>query len=269
MTSQPPLIDEPSIFLTVWDEALASITKPRMYVKWAVQPFKRSLAYACIMFTVMALVTSIYTILTLRPQWIQARPWIEENVPMLTMKAGHLSIEGDKTFSFSDNSDVFVRVDTTDELKDVAIDPFYEFGMVVTSDGILIRQNQETTPYLYTDSWLGDFTADGHQIAAEMNTILTIGAVFLPFAVFIGLFISNVAYTGLFAAFVWLVSGLRVPIRVVWSMGLYALTPSLLSSYILFIVYPLPIVSTLVFVTYMAMAVMHYRRFLDIKAQIS
>lgn len=269
MSNQPPLLDEGSIFLTVWDDAWAAITKPRYYVKWAVQPFGRSVAYVSILLTVMALVTSIYTVLTLRPDWLRARVWIEEQVPPLTMKDGTLSIEGDQTFSFSDNSDIFIRVDTTDRLSDVAIDPFYRFGLIVTADGLLMRSEHETTAKTYNELNLEPFSADGKTIAAALGRWLTILAVVCPFMVFAGLFLGNMIYVGLFSLFVSLISGFRLPIRSLWSMGLYALTPSLLASYITFIVYPLPLVSTLVFVTYMVMAVTNYRRFLDIKDRVS
>lgn len=269
MTSQPPLIEEPSVLLTVWDDAWAAITKPRYYVKWAVLPFKRALAYACILFTVMALVTSIYAVLTVRGEWLAARPWIETNIPTLTMTDNQLSIEGDKTFSYSDNSEIFIRVDTTDQLKDVAIDPFYQFGIVVTSDGVLVRSEGKTTAKLFSDSPVDNFTTNGAEIAAGANRLLITLAILLPFFMFAWFFIGNMMYTGVFAFLMSLVNGFRPPMRVIWTMALYALTPSLLVSYLLFIVYPLPLVSNLVFFVYLVLATLHYRRFMDIKARVS
>jgi hypothetical protein len=83
--------------------------------------------------------------------------------------------------------------------------------------------------------------------------------------VFAFIFITNVAYTALFSLFVTLVSGFTLPFKPVWSMSLYALTPSLLTSYILFVLYPIGILSTVVFVVYMVLAVNNFKRFLQIK----
>lgn len=269
MSTQPPLIQEPSIFLTVWDEAWAAISKPRYYVKWALQPLSRSISYACLLFTVMALVTTIYTVLTARPHWQAARAWITAEVPTVTMQDHQLSLENDKTFFFSDNAEVFIRVDTTDVLADVAIDSFYTVGLIVARDGVLLRMQDETSPITYKEFEIPNFSADGPVIADAAQTLVIAGVVAMPFFIFASMFISNMLYTAIFSLFVHVVSRFTITFKAVWAMSMYALTPSMLASYIVFVLYPLPYVSTIVFVVYMVMAVTYYRRFLDIRNKIA
>lgn len=276
MTSQPPLFEEKSVFLTVWDEAWAAISSPRMYVKWALQPLRRSIAYASILFAVMAVVTTVYVWLTVRPQWVEARAVIEESVPPFAITGGQLQIENDQTFTFSDNSDVFIRVDATDSMADLEVDPFYEFGMIVASDGIVVRAEGDVERIPYTEFVGEDFSMDGAGLAAALQKMLVALGLLLPILVFAALFVVNLAYTSFLSGVAVIASGLpagqagfRFSFAAVWSMSLYALTPFLLASHVFFVFYPNTALPWLVFLVYMFLALYHYRRFLDLKAQMS
>lgn len=269
MSFQPPLLEDKSVFLTVWDEAWAAISNPRMYVKWALQPLRRSVAYAAILLAVMAIVTTIYVWLTMRPQLQQIREAIVQQAPPFTITDGRLEIADGKTFTFSDNSDIFIRIDGTDNVEDLSIDPFYQFGAIVAADGVILRADGDVQTIKYDEFVKEDVSMDGAGLVAVLDRITTMVFVFLPFLVFAMLFLSYMAYTVFISAIVSLASGFRFAFRPVWNMSLYALTPFLLASHIFFIFYPNTFLPWLVYMAYMFMALYHYRRFLDLKAQIS
>lgn len=262
---------EQSVFLTVWDDAWAALRNTRYYVKWAVQPFGRSVAYLAIILAASSIVTTVYMALALRPQWLTLRAWIIETIPMVTMAGGQLSVLDDQMFTFSDNDQIFIRLDATDALADVVIDPFYSFGLVVAKDGLMIRDESKVQTYSYAEQEIPDFVTDGQGIAQRVSRWIVLALIQLPFLLLAMFLAAALMFTGISAGIVTLFSGFRLPFMPIWAMALYAMTPSLLASHLLFILAPGAVLflPSIVFFSYWVMAIVNYQRFLDIRKNMA
>ncbi len=257
---------EPSIFLTVWDEAWQSIRSPRRYVAWAFQPFKRSFAYLVLMCAVASIVSSIYFLSHVTPYMDEAAVWARTNIPAVRLENAQLSIENERTYTFSDNDRFYVRIDASDRLDDVAIDAFYENGIIVAKDGVLIREEGETEKTTFEEIGIRSASFDGPGIATWINTLRRFAPVIIPIAIFIYLVLAKFLLTGFYSVLFLIFSGFRFNLEHIWSMALYAQTPAMLASYILFVFFPgIPFISTLVFLVYLSLAVARYHQFLEFR----
>jgi len=269
MNDTTNLYREPSVFLTVWDDVVVALTSPRKYIKWAMQPFGRSVAYLCILLAVMALVATAYVNIVLAPQANQAATWVEQHLPRLTFTDGNLSIADGQTFLASDDDQYSVQVDASEKLADVGIDKFYRLGAFVAQDGILLRIDDSTEIVTYSDMHLVNASFDGKDVARWIRDGMRLSWFIVPILVFVYLFIGRMLMTVLITFLFVLFSGFRLNFEHVWSMAIYAQTPALVVSYILFIFGGVPFISTMVFVIYLSMAVSSYNRFMDMKAQLT
>lgn len=257
----------PAVIYTVWDEAWLALTQPRQYIKWAYQPFRRSLAYLSILIGIISVVATLYYFINVRPQIQLAQTWLTENLPQVTFTDGRMSIAGDETFLLSDNEEVFFKVDPTEELASVEADPFYQVTVLVLHDGLYTRRGEETSVFPYRDLGIPNATFTGEQVAAGIDRILGVLTVIAPFLIFAYIFVSKMVLTFLVSLLFFLFGGLRAPFMSVWSMSLYALTPGLLAGYVSFLFLPLQGIGTVVFLVYFTLAMINLHKFLNFQAQ--
>ena len=258
----------PPVFYTLWDEAWDAIAKPRQYIKWAYQPFKRSLQYLAILLAILSIAITSYFYLAIRPELVTAQSWLGANVPQVTVASGKLAITDDKTFQYTtDNKDLYIKVDPTVTLAQASLDPVYDNGLLVLQDGVYARTEGQVQTNTYADLGLDQVNFTGQQAASFIGGFLTWAIVIVPVTVFVYLFLSNLVFTFLASVVYWIFSWWRLPLRRVWSMSLYALTPGLLVGYLSFIFYPIPGITSIVFFIYLMLAVIQYWRFLDFQAK--
>jgi hypothetical protein len=182
----------PPVFLTVWQDAWIAITQPRQYLRWAFQPFKRSVAYLAILVAVMSVVATIYFFMTIKPAVEEAFIWAEDAVPQITVKNEQLFIEDDETFTFTDGDQFFFKVDPTITKDDEAsIDTFYEAGMLITKDEVITRSEGGVERIAISETGLEGFSVNGQQLKAWSDSYLTItGLLAVPILTFLYLFLS-------------------------------------------------------------------------------
>lgn len=269
MPSPKETFGEPSIFLTVWDEAWQAIRSPRRYVAWAFQPLSRSISYLALMCVLASIIWTAYFFLSFAPPLRQAALWAEENIPEVRVEDGLLSIEGGRTYTFSDNDRVFIRIDASEFLEDASIDAFYEEGLIVARDGILLRNNGRTTSTTFEEAGVTSLAFDGQSVRNFIQGFLRFAPLLVPAVLFVYLWGSKLLITALYSFLFSLFSGFRLTFKSVWSMAMYAQTPAMLASYLLFVFYPIPLAGTFVFLFYLSLAITHYLKFLQFRKSIN
>lgn len=262
----------PPVFLTVWQDAWVAITRPRQYLKWAFQPFWRSVKYLMILSAVMSLVATAYFLINLQPALRDFQEYARTSIPQVDYMNGQLVIEDDQSFIYTDSDTIFFKVDPTLKLEDQPrIDTFYEQGTLFTRDG-LIRKTayDDQAEVLYADILMRDFSFSGNSIADWIDTYLFgLAIVFIPVLVFLYTILAKLFYTAFFAGMITVVSGLKLDFVQVWTIAIYALTPAILIGYLSFIFFPIDAIYTTVFIIYLIMALGHYRRFQGLKDKIN
>lgn len=263
----PPNTKWPSVFYTVWDEAWAALTQPRQYIKWAYQPFRRSVAYLSILLGIIAIAVTIYLALVGWPQVQQAREWLSQNVPQITFKDGQMSIENDETFLFSDNQDIYLKVDAQQALADSDVDAFYGVGIVAAGDGVYIRNNGNERTETYKDLGLTDTTFTGGDLANGLGRAVKILLAISPLLLFVLLLAQALLQTFIVTVVFYFLGSRRAHFMGLWSMALYAMTGALAAGYLLTIFLPIPYITQIIFVVYMTLAVYQLHKFLDFQDQ--
>lgn len=254
------------VFYTVWQDAWLAIRQPRQYIKWAIQPFSRSVKYLLILVFVISLVSTIYFYLNLKPHIIEFQAWVAEAVPEVTYQDGLLSIEDDKPFSYTDSDQVYFKIDTTQSLEDdPSIDNFYQVGFLMTSDALLYRTDGELETIAYEEFGLKDFKFDGALVSRWLGRLLNIAFLAVPLAVFAYMMIAKLLFSAFFAFLYFMFSGFKYDFVQVWSVAIYALTPAIVAGYLSFIFAPIFGFYTFIFLIYMIVAMSHYRKFIELK----
>jgi len=254
-------IEYPSVFYTVWQEAWASISKPRHYLVWTKQPMSRSFSYFLFIHVVLSLVMTGFFFINLQPVLQQVEEEFSSSFPSLSYTPGALSIVGDKSYSFTDNQSVFFKIDTKESIQDEpTIDSFYEIGLLLTKDGAVSSINGEISIYPYTDLLNNSFELTGEQLGREVQTFLNWSWIVVPLFLCLYLVITKFIFA-LFFAFVYYLFSLRkLNLQHLMALSLYALTPATLVSYLSFIFYPISGAYTLTFLIYMTMVLYYYRK---------
>jgi len=166
----------PPVFVTVWQDAWLAITRPRQYLKWAFQPFWRSVKYIAILNALMAIVATAYLLITIKPALLEFADWAEEAIPQITLEEGILSIEDDQAFTYTDSDAFFFKIDPTQKSEDEpAIDNFYEIGILITQDEIVLKDEDQINRLKITDLGLKNFNFNGEVLADWIRTINKLG----------------------------------------------------------------------------------------------
>jgi hypothetical protein len=113
------------------------------------------------------------------------------------------------------------------------------------------------------------FSINGLSIKEGIQTFIKLAPFLVPLILFGYLLASKLLFTAVYAFLFSLFSGFRLKFAAVWSMAMYAQTPAMLVSYLLFIFYPIPLAGTFVFLAYLALAVTHYQKFLQFRNSIN
>lgn len=257
----------PSVFYTVWDEAWIALTQPRQYIRWAYQPFGRSLAYLSILLAVFAVAITVYFFLNIRPQIRAGQEWIAQNLPQVTFTDSRMSIAGDETFLLSDNEQIFFKVDPTESLENVEADPFYEVTVLILNDGVYVRDGEDVNQLTYQDLRITQASFDGQDVSTAIDKMINALKVVGPLLIFGYLMLSNLVLTFVLSFIAYLFSGLRAPLKAFWSMAVYALTPALIAGYLAYLFIPnVSGISTLVLLIYFTLANINFHKFLDFQA---
>jgi lysylphosphatidylglycerol synthetase-like protein (DUF2156 family) len=256
----------PSVLYTVWDEAWLALSQPRQYIKWAYQPFRRSLAYLSILLAIMSIASTIYYFLNVRPQIKEGQAWLAENLPQVVFTDGRMTIAGDETFLLSDNEQVFFKVDPTESLDGVEVDPFYEVAVLVLNDGLYTRKGEDINTLPYQELGIVNATFNGQDVARGIEGVLNVLKILTPFLIFAYLLVTKLILTFLVSLLFYLFGGMRATLKGIWSMSLYAMTPALLAGYLSFLFLPVQGVGTVVFLVYLTMAMVNFHRFLDFQS---
>lgn len=263
MSSLPP------VYLTVWNEAWLALTQPRQYIRWAFQPLSRSIAYIAILNILLSLITTSYVFIVVKPQVFAFSEWARDEVPTISLADGKLSIEGEKTFGFSDSDRFYFKIDTTQSQEDEPfIDNFYEAGLLITSDQILLADNGSTEADFFSDLGVPDFSFDGEALADKLESFFTLITIFiLPLVFFLYHMVAKLFFSFFFATILMITTGFKHDLLRLWSMAIYALTPAILAGYVSLIFYPILGFYTLVFLSYYFWAYLAFTRFLSLKTK--
>ena len=190
--------------------------------------------------------------------------WLEDEVPEVIYEKSTLQIQDDKTFGFTDSDSLFLKVDPTITKEDEPrIDNFYEQGILLTSDQIVMSNLSESQVTDLSEIGLPDFRFSGEQLAGWIRShSLWVSLVVLPPFIFAYYMLAKLLYSLFFSVLVYIASGFRHDLMRLWSMAIYALTPAIIAGHIAFVFAPAYALYTVVFLFYFLTAFMHYVRFL-------
>ena len=88
----------------------------------------------------------------IREDFKKTADWAEEAIPQITLEEGILSIEDDQAFTYTDSDAFFFKVDTTQKSEDEpVIDNFYEIGILITQDEIVLKDEDQVNRLKITD----------------------------------------------------------------------------------------------------------------------
>lgn len=260
----------PPVILTLWQDAWSAITQPSKAIRWALQPFRRTIGYLFLLSIVLAIVSTAYFFIRLKPAIESFRDWSVENVPAISFADGTLSIEDDETFGFTDSDQFYFKVDPTQSVDDEPmIDSFYEAGILITSDQIIIQEkdNRDRTEIINLNELeVGNFTFDGNSIASFINDVLMpLSYVVVPLIVFVYIFFAKLLYSLFFSVLLFFFTGLKYNLVHLWAIAISALTPAILAGYLSFIFAPIFGLYTFVFIAYLIFGFGHYVRYTTMK----
>lgn len=251
----------PSVFSTVWQDAWTALSKPRQYIVWALQPFWRSVKYIMILQAVVAIVGTVYFSIALRPQLQEVQVEVLQGFPLVIYENGEVTIEDDQTFTFTDSDRFYVKVDPTQSLaEEPVIDGFYEFGFLLTKDGVIVGGQGDYQTLRYDQLRSKGFVLTADIISNWISTFLNWSLLFIPILLFLYFLISGLLFSLFFSVLYYIFSGFRLNLVHLWSMALYALTPVIVADYLVFIFGFPAMLSTIVFVIYFLVAAGAYQR---------
>lgn len=255
------------VYMTIWEDAFKAITSPKQYLRWALQPISRSFQYLALINLVLTIVTTIFFASIIRPEALLLADLIEKEIPSFTIsEEGILQIEQDQAFGFSDSDSFFFKIDPTISVEDEPfIDNFYEQGLLITSDQIIMQSlNQDPEVTNISELGLPQISGSGSGIASWIRTYsLGLVLIILPPLLFLYYMVAKSLYSLFFAVMLYIGSGFKHNLMRFWSMGIYALTPAIIAGHIAFVTTPISGLYTAVFVFYLFSAYLHYLRFLN------
>lgn len=253
----------PPVVLTLWQDAWVAITQPSKALRWALQPFKRSVVYLLLLSVVLSLVSTAYFFITLRPAIESFRDWAIETIPEISFQEGKLSTKDDQTIRFTDSDSFFFKLDPTQtKEEDPRIDSFYEAGVLITSDQIIFKDGASLDTVNFSDFAENEFHLDGKSIGSFIDQKL-IPASFLlvPLLVFLYTVLAKLMYTFFFSVVYWFLTGLKYDLVRMWSIAIYSLTPAIVVGYISFIFAPIFGLYTMVFLFYFWLGLSSLQKF--------
>ncbi len=252
----------PPVLATIWQDAWAAISSPRRYPAWALQPFSRSVRYLLAISAFIAVLVSLYALVALRPRVEAFGLWAVEHLPVIVFEDGILRTVNDETFAASDSDTFFLKIDPTISAEDEPhIDNFYELGYLFTSDQIIFQAGHEETATDYAELSLPSFTIDGQSIqrwTAERYTVFALTT--LPVIAFVIVFLFQFIISAVFAFLMFLGSFFRANFEHCWNMAIYAHTPAMAASYLVFVFAPGLQIYMLVYLAYLILGYIAYRR---------
>jgi len=253
----------PPVALTLWQDAWVAISQPSKALKWALQPFKRSVVYLVLISIVLSLISTAYFFITLRPAIESFKQWAIATVPEVTFDQGVLSTKDDQTIGFTDSDTFFFKVDPTQTKEDdPQIDSFYSGGVLITSDQLIIRDEGRKDVLNFSEFTDKQFSFSGDSIALFIDQkLIPYSFVLVPLIVFIYTVLAKLLYTLFFSVVYWFLTGLRFNLVRMWSIAIYSLTPAIVAGYISFIFAPVLGVYTLVFLLYFSFGLQSLKKF--------
>ncbi len=253
----------PPVVLTIWQDAWVAISQPNKALKWALQPFKRSVVYLVLLSIVLSLVSTAYFFINLRPAIESFRDWAIASIPEVSLQEGLLSIKDDQTISFTDSDTFFFKVDPTQSSEEQpAIDSFYEAGILITSDQLIFKDARSIETINFSEFSDAEINFDGKSIGSFIDQkLIPASFIFIPLIVFLYTVVAKLFYSLLFSVLYWFLTGLKYDLMRMWSIAIYSLTPAIVAGYISFIFAPVFGLYTMVFLFYFWFGLNSLRKF--------